>query len=137
MNRRLVIPLLTLGAFALSACSPLKAVDLSKSGSGGLIFFANPYGTCDRKNIPTYNLCSEVVGADYNDPAYLTILQSSCESTGGTYSTNNCDRTMSVGGCIIAPGQTNEAHISYYSPEYTAQSAQAACLASPGGVFFP
>ena len=94
-----------------------------------------PYGTCDRKAVTTINLCVEATGSEYNDPGYLDILKSSCESTGGVYSANNCDFTTSFGTCVIDPNMTNETHVSYYAPEYTAQSAKDACALITGAVY--
>lgn len=95
-----------------------------------------PYGTCDRKDVTSINLCMEAVGPDYNEPGYLSILQSSCESSGGLFSTGLCDASQGLGTCAVSAGMSNATYISYYSPQYTTQSAQAACDIA-GGVFFP
>jgi hypothetical protein len=130
----------TLALFILSSafitgCGKFSSAGVSPEEIGGLSLAAKSYGTCDRKLVPTFNICTEANGPDYNDQGYLDILQSSCESTGGVFSTNNCDKIGSLGTCIAGPGQTNETHVTYYSPQFDAASAQAACQ-SAGGVYF-
>jgi hypothetical protein len=75
----------------------------------------------------------EATGSDYNEPGYLGILQSSCESSGGVFSTANCDQTDSFGVCIVAPGQPNEAYITYYPPQYSVDTAKTACESTGSG----
>lgn len=95
-----------------------------------------PLGTCDRKNVGTINLCMEAVGSDYNDSGYLSILQSSCESSGGIFSQENCDPTESFGSCVVGMGQTNLTYITYYAPTYTQESARAACEATADAIYY-
>jgi hypothetical protein len=78
----------------------------------------------------------EAVGTDYNDQDYINIMQTSCESTSGTFSTLNCERAGSLGTCIVELFQTNETHMTYYAGIYDGTSAAAAC-AQAGGLFFP
>lgn len=119
-----------------TGCGKFASVNRSASSHGASLS-AKPYGTCDRKNVATFNLCVEVTGPEYNDVGYLDLYKSSCESTGGAYSTNNCDFTGSFGTCIIQGGMSNETHITYFAPEYTAQSAEQACTMVTGGVYYP
>ena len=121
-------------AFANVGCGRFGAAKDSGLDIGAALA-AKPFGTCDRKSVPTINLCMEAIGSDYNEAGYLQILESSCTSTGGVFSVSNCDRSMGIGSCIVAAGQTNEAHVTYYPPEYTAQSAKTACEATPDGVY--
>ena len=122
---KLKILMISVAALSVTACGKFGS---SKSSSGvGLSLNRKPFGTCDRKDVVTTNLCMEATGSEYNEPGYLGILQSSCESSGGVFSQKNCDQTGSFGICIVAPGQSNEAYITYYPPQYNAASAQAAC----------
>lgn len=118
-------------ALGTTGCGGFDALGGSDGGNAGQKV-VEPYGTCDRSDVVTVNLCSESVGAEYNDPQYLGILQSSCEGTGGVFSTANCGRTGSIGTCVIGFMQTNETHVTYYPPEYDAAGAQAECAANSG-----
>jgi hypothetical protein len=129
---RFIIILITL---TLVACGSFDATN-STTIIGSSPFAVEPFGTCDRNNVPTFNLCVEAIGSDYNDQGYLDILMSSCESTGGIYSINNCSRTESLGTCVIGAGQSNETHVTYYAPEYTTTSAQTTCATTPGGIYY-
>ena len=94
-----------------------------------------PYGTCDRKAVTTVNLCMEAVGKVYSDTSYLDILKNSCESSGGVYSTDNCDTTESLGLCIIGMGESNLTYVTYYPPQFTVEAAKISCVDDEGGVF--
>lgn len=125
---------LTIAAFTLTACGEFNSSDSKKEVSAaGTSLVRKPFGTCDRKSVSTINLCMEAVGSDYNEPGYLGILKSSCESSGGIYSTGNCAPANSFGTCIVNAGQANLTFVSYYPPQYTLESAQAACAATAGG----
>jgi hypothetical protein len=118
---------------ATAACGEFDASHSNKvGGSGSVPKPVKSYGTCDRSDVAAFNLCAEMVGSDYNDQAYLDILKSSCESTGGLYSANNCDRTGSLGTCRVAAGLSNEAHVTFYPGQYDAAGAQAECAAEGG-----
>jgi hypothetical protein len=117
-------------------CGGFDALGGGSDGGNDGLRLVQPYGTCDRSDVTTINLCAESVGSEYNDAQYLSILQSSCESTGGVFSTANCDRTGAIGSCIIGARQAHETHVTYYPPEYDAASAAAAC-AGQGGAFRP
>ena len=95
---------------------------------------AKSYGTCDRKAVSLINLCTELTGTDYSDPEYLEVLQTNCESTGGVFSTANCDHSGSVGTCYVQRGQSNEARTTYYPIQYNVVSAAADC-SNNGGAF--
>jgi hypothetical protein len=123
-NVRLLI--LTFMAVSVTACGQFSS-SKSAGSSSGLSLNRKPFGTCDRKDVVTTNLCMEATGSDYNEVGYLSILESSCESSGGVFSTSNCDQTGSFGVCIVAPGQPNETYITYYPPQYSADSAKSAC----------
>ncbi len=126
--------LILLVAMNTTACGKFSSANDPNAMSGGIAQSVKPFGTCDRKAVATFNLCMESVGSDYNEPGYLAILQSSCESTGGTFSANNCDHTGSLGTCIVEPNQTNETRVTYYPPQYSPSSAQTAC-GTAGGVY--
>ncbi|NJM09982.1 MAG: hypothetical protein HC883_03575 [Bdellovibrionaceae bacterium] len=122
-------------ACGATACGQFSASD-SSSSEGASPLARKPYGTCDRKAVPTIHLCTEAVGSDYNEPGYLDILRSSCESSGGVFSTDICDPQESFGTCVVGAGQPNLAYVSYYPPEYTAESAQTACEDTAGGIYY-
>lgn len=123
--------LISVLALAITGCGQFNSN--KKTGPAPLSMSRKPFGTCDRKDVATTNLCMEATGHDYNEIGYLGILQSSCESSGGIFSTGNCDQTESFGVCVVAPGQSNEAYISYYPPQYTAESAAGACESTGNG----
>lgn len=126
--------LIVLIALNTSGCGEFTSASGKASGLG-MPQNVKPFGTCDRKDVALFNLCMEAVGSDYNEPGYLGILHSSCDTTGGVYSTNNCDRTGSLGTCVVEAGKTNEAHTTYYPPLHSLASAQMDCDAN-GGIFF-
>ncbi|HMN67863.1 MAG TPA: hypothetical protein PKC28_04925 [Bdellovibrionales bacterium] len=125
--------------FATAALAGCAGFDSGGAGSSdaepSLSLKREPYGTCDRSAVASINLCMEAVGSDYNEEGYLTILQTSCESSGGAYSTANCGAQDAFGLCIVSGGQPNATYISYYPPTYSADSAKSAC-ANAGGVYF-
>ncbi len=120
-------------ALLLSACGEFDTNKASGGANAATSLARKPYGTCDRKGVSTINICMEAVGSEYNEPGYLNILKSSCESSGGVFSTQNCDAAASLGVCIVGAGQTNLTYVSYYPPQYTLESAKAACAATAGG----
>lgn len=127
--------ILTMMFLALSSTACGKfGVDGGSDGEAALLLRSS-VGTCDRKNVTTVNLCTEAVGPDYTDPGYLDILKSSCESSGGAFSTNNCDATESFGVCVVGIGQSNATYVTYYAPKYDAASAKTECDATPGGLY--
>jgi hypothetical protein len=128
---KLNLILISIFAVLVTGCGQFNSN--KQKGAAALSMTRKPFGTCDRKSVVSTNLCMEATGTDYNEPGYLGILQSSCESSGGTFSTNNCDQTNSFGVCVVAPGQTNEAYISYYGPQYDAMTAQSACESTGNG----
>lgn len=119
-------------ALSSGACGKFSSAGDPIATSGGLSQAVKPYGTCDRRAVTTFNLCVESIGVDYNDAGYLAILQSSCESTGGVFSSDICERTASLGTCILAANQTNETRVTYFAPLYTLVSAQSACATASG-----
>lgn len=121
-------------ALNLVGCGQFSSGENSSSLANPLA--RKPFGTCDRKNVDTINLCMEAVGSDYNESGYLSILQSSCESSGGVFSVETCDPTESFGSCVVGMGQTNLTYITYYAPAYTNESAQAACEGIAGAIYF-
>lgn len=129
--------LLLIAMFGLIGCGGFDSSNGANNGGslGNSLMSRKPYGTCDRKTVATTNLCMEAVGTDYNEPGYLGILESSCESSGGTYSSNTCDTTGAFGICVVNPGASNATYISYYAPTYDADSAREAC-STAGGLFF-
>lgn len=122
-------------ALSLTACGKFSSGGNS-DGSVGNLLSRKPLGTCDRKNVGTINLCMEAVGSDYNEPGYLGILQSSCESSGGVFSQENCDPTDSFGSCVVGMGQPNLTYITYYGPTYTSETARAACEGTADAIYF-
>jgi hypothetical protein len=133
----LKLSLLIMSLAGLTACGGFDALDSGSLKAQGIPHVGKPFGACDRSAVATINLCIEAVGSDYNEPGYLQILQSSCETTGGTYAVDNCDHTGSLGTCYILAEQPNETHVTYFPPEYTAASAQSACASTAGGVYSP
>lgn len=129
MNKILLCFTLAAGLM-LTGCSQFSPISAEEALSG--IQSAKSVGTCDRKAVSLINLCTELVGSDYSDPEYLEVLQTNCESTGGVFSTANCDHTGSVGTCYVQMGQPNEARTTYYPIQYTAASASADCSANAG-----
>ena len=92
-------------------------------------------GTCDQRTVSSVNMCVEDIGTDYEDQGFQELLRSSCDATSGAYSTDNCERGGSVGTCIIEAGQSNETHVTYYPPKYSASSARATCEAMANSYF--
>lgn len=119
---------------ALMGCDQFTPITAEEASLG--IQGAKSYGTCDRKAVSLINLCTELIGTDYSDPEYLEVLQKNCESTGGVFSTANCDPTGSIGTCYVQKGQPNEARTTYYPIQYNAASAAADCSTN-GGVLVP
>lgn len=112
--------------FMLSACAQVNTSSSSGAPVVSILDRAS-LGTCDRRNLATINLCTEAVGSDYDEPGYLSILQSSCESSSGVFSNENCDPTASFGTCVVGAKQANLTYVTYYPPQYTAASAEVAC----------
>lgn len=129
---KLKLTILIFAAAGVTACGQFDA-SKSSGGSKGLSLERKPFGTCDRKDVATTNLCMEATGSEYNEEGYLGILQSSCESSGGVFSTKNCEPAGGFGTCIVAPGQPNEAYITYYPPQYSPDSAVTACESTGSG----
>ncbi len=129
---KLNIFIVILSALTITACGQFSS---SSGASSSLIpLERKPYGTCDRKTVATINLCMEAVGIDYDEAGYLGILKSSCESSGGVFSTENCDPASSFGVCIVGAGQSNVTYVTYYPPQFTTVTAQSACEGA-GGVY--
>jgi hypothetical protein len=120
----IVIPV---GLAGCQGFSPVEAIDDSSE-----IQNVKAYGSCDRKSVNLFNMCSELNGADYDDADYLDVLKTNCEATGGVFSSLNCDRTGSVGTCIVGKNQSNEVRTSYYPPQNSSETAQADCDANGG-----
>lgn len=118
---------IVLGMAGCEGFTPISADDASNGSQSVKVF-----GACDRKAVSLFNLCSEVNGADYNDIDYLQVLQTNCEATGGAFSTISCDRTGSIGACIVGKGQSNEVRTTYYPPRYSVADAEMDCDANGG-----
>ncbi|KYG66996.1 hypothetical protein AZI86_08215 [Bdellovibrio bacteriovorus] len=129
MNKLFIFLLLTIssGLMGCEQFTPLSAGEASFDSQS-----VKSIGTCNRQSVSLINLCTEVVGDDYNDVEYLAVLKENCEATGGVFSTANCDHTQSVGTCAVQRGRSNEAHATYYPPQYSAASAAADCAANSG-----
>lgn len=129
---------LVLGAsLALSACGKKGGDSTDPTAKGSSSAVLKTFATCDRRGVATYNVCIENIGAVYNDPGYISAVQSSCTSTGGYFSTVACDRSGSIGSCVLAGGQENEVHTTYFASQYDLTSARSACEAGGLGVFTP
>lgn len=126
--------LIVFALFNTAACGVFDSKKSSQnSGAGAPVTLQrSPYGTCDRKGVPTTNLCMEAVGEDYNEPGYLGILESSCLSSDGAYSTSTCDTTNAFGVCIIGAGQGNVTYVTYYPPQFSAATAASTCQENNG-----
>ena len=110
------------------------AAEVECSSQGGTYKDLLPHASC---NEPVNGVCQEVSGMTGAD---LSNFQSSCTSAPGTNSTAVCSLANRVGTCVFAdptPGVSNV--IRYYSPTWSATSAQTSCTSGGGpvGIFVP
>ena len=75
------------------------------SSDGGVSDGGTPsQGSCDSR--PAMTVCTEHVSG--YDVSLLSILESTCTSMGGTWSSGPCPRTGAVGGCLLSGGTATD-----------------------------
>jgi hypothetical protein len=84
-------------------------------------------------NFSTGGLCLAVIGTV--SAADTTSFNTACSTNGGTAG-SGCPTANRVGTCVVSVGPPQQVY-SYYSPNFTATTGQADCLAPPAGTWTP
>lgn len=129
-----VVAVLILAHYMTSCRKNESSSTPSTTQSGALV------GSCVFSSGATAAFCIEYRGSYYSTPANLTSIQNQCTAGAsgltGTFTNGAlCSTTSRVGSCLIGTGTAAESALRYFSPTFTASSAQSACGTS--GTFVP